>query len=103
MKTSSPYGYETTILCFPEYSEAQQKPEILGPGLGLGKPKQDSCLRFGLSVYRIFGSETEEGGPRPQHHLGLSVFRVKFLFWEMQDTVVNGGRIEKVFNNSTTK
>jgi hypothetical protein len=38
----------------------------------LGKPKQDFCLRFGLSVYRIFGSETEEGGPRAHHHLGLS-------------------------------
>ncbi len=45
---------------------------IVGTGLGLGKPKQDICLRFGLSVYRIFGSETEEGGPRAQHHLGLS-------------------------------
>ena len=35
---------------------------ILGTGLGLGKPKQHFCLRFGLSVYRIFGSETEEEG-----------------------------------------
>jgi hypothetical protein len=46
--------------------------QFLGTGLGLVKPNQDLCLRFGLSVYRIFGSETEEGGPREQHHLGLS-------------------------------
>jgi hypothetical protein len=45
--------------------------EYIGSGLGLGKPKQDLCLRFGLSVYRIFGSETEEGGPRTEHHLCL--------------------------------
>ena len=50
----------------PEFSP------FIGTGLGLGKPKQDFCLRFGLSVYRIFGSETEEGGPRAHHHLGLS-------------------------------
>jgi hypothetical protein len=37
-------------------------PGRIGTGLSLGKPKQDFCLRFGLNVYRIFGSETEEGG-----------------------------------------
>jgi hypothetical protein len=75
----------------------------LGPGLGLGKPKQDSCLRFGLSVYRIFGSETEEGGSRAQDHLGLSSQIFVLGKQEMQRHSGEWSKDRKSVLNSTTK
>jgi hypothetical protein len=61
-----------------------------------GQTETDFGVRFGLTVDRLFGSETEteKGGPltggvRRTNHI--------FFFLEIQHTVLNGTRTEKLF------